>query len=114
MVATPVVVVFAVSVSTVCPIPDIRKCFHRLWFFPVKAVDEVRFSVLAVVNFSSFGDPESLEKLVFVSGKDVAEVSDALKIVAVRTEVEVDSASALATRFRPSRFQGFNDCLKKR
>ena len=85
----------AVFVAVISCIPDVFKHVDRGWLDFIQAVNEGRFSTLAVVYSSGLINAKGLEKLVFVSSEDVAEVSDAQKSVIIRAEAEMNSAAAL-------------------
>lgn len=100
MVAAVVVVVTPAVACAVAGVPDVRKLCHRLGLSAVDLGEEVWVYRAAVAAHAAAVELQSFCDQALVARHDVGEVPKALRCVALRSDVDVDSASSGGVAFR--------------
>ena len=94
MIPAVVVMMVAPVVCAVALVPDVCKLRHRGGLPAVDHPEEFRVDRAAVAAGAVAVDLKGLDQKVFVACHDVGEVPKGLRCVAVRSNVDVDSAAA--------------------
>ena len=112
MVSALVVMVVSAVVCSVATVPDVRQPAHRCRLLLIENPEEVGVGGFAVGGGAVAVDVDCLDEEVFVACHDVCEVSEGLGVVAVRTDVNVNSASVVGVADRSGFAEAAGDLLK--
>ena len=93
MVAAVVVVLCSAVACSLRGVPDVRELAHGLRFLAVDRLQEVRVHRAAIPVHAVAVELQCLCDQAFVACHDVGEVAERLRRVAVRSDVDVDSAA---------------------
>ena len=81
-------------VLTLAGVPNVRKLRHRAGLLAVQLPKEVPVDHLAVAVDAVPVNPKGIGKEIFMACHDVCQVPKGLRVVAIRSDVDVDAASA--------------------
>ena len=91
MVSAVIVMLISAVIRTVCCVPDVCKLCHCGWFLFVQLFNESWVYRSAISVHSALVDFQSICNQSFVACHDVCKVSEALRCVSVRSDVNMNS-----------------------
>ena len=99
MVSAVIVMLISAVIRTVCCVPDVCKLCHCGWFLFVQLFNESWVYRSAISVHSALVDFQSICNQSFVACHDVCKVSEALRCVSVRSDVNMNSCPNLCVAY---------------
>lgn len=93
MVSAVVVVLISAVILSLRGVPDVGELCHRARFFPIDLLQKVRVNRSAIMSHPIGIEFQSLGKQGFVACHDVGEISQGLRCVPIRSDVDVNACT---------------------